>query len=209
MSLTSDEVNYLVFRYLQESGALPRISEAHFGIALTYPSGFSHSAFTFSSESLLNKANLHTADVAPGALISFLQKGLLYLEVETHIEDGAENRCDRPFNILSKHVCAKQKEKKPAEKDEDESEDRMDEDDVVAAAANSRKSTQKPLADSNTSKSLKRENKTDRGEQIEHPPPGSPEVDTALTIPDQHVLTLKGHMSEVSSLFNLKTVHRN
>ncbi|CAB9518336.1 like/WD repeat-containing protein TBL1XR1 [Seminavis robusta] len=68
MSLTSDEVNYLVFRYLQESG-------------------FVHSAFTFVYESMLGKTNIRNGDrsIPPGALISFLQKGLQYVGIEENL----------------------------------------------------------------------------------------------------------------------------
>ncbi|GKY97528.1 hypothetical protein MPSEU_000711000 [Mayamaea pseudoterrestris] len=65
MSLTSDEVNYLIFRYLQESG-------------------FVHSAFSFAHESMLSRTSLRAVDrsLPPGALIAFLQKGLQYIGIE-------------------------------------------------------------------------------------------------------------------------------
>lgn len=73
--VSSDEINFLVYRYLQESG-------------------FVHTAFTFAYESLLGRSNVaktHAADVPPGALVSFLQKGLQYLGIEEHLnEDGSE-----------------------------------------------------------------------------------------------------------------------
>ena len=65
MALSAEEVNFLVYRYLQESGHL-------------------HSAFTFAYESLVTKstiATIHADAVPPGALISFIQKGLMYLQV--------------------------------------------------------------------------------------------------------------------------------
>jgi len=44
--------------------------------------------------------------VPPGALIAFLQKGLQYVEIESHLqEDGAERACDEPFHLLAPHVC--------------------------------------------------------------------------------------------------------
>ena len=55
--LASDEVNVLVYKYLQEAG-------------------FTHSAFTFAHESMVAKANVADAHVPPGALVAFLQKGL-------------------------------------------------------------------------------------------------------------------------------------
>uniref|UniRef100_A0A8C5KMD3 F-box-like/WD repeat-containing protein TBL1XR1 n=1 Tax=Jaculus jaculus TaxID=51337 RepID=A0A8C5KMD3_JACJA len=70
MSISSDEVNFLVYRYLQESG-------------------FSHSAFTFSIESHICPSNINGALVPPAALISIIQKGLQYVEAEVSIsEDG-------------------------------------------------------------------------------------------------------------------------
>ncbi|KAK9844067.1 hypothetical protein WJX81_003500 [Elliptochloris bilobata] len=66
MAITSDEVNYLVYRYLQESG-------------------FTHSAFTFGYESFAHKSPINVNDVPPGALISFVQKGLQYLELEANL----------------------------------------------------------------------------------------------------------------------------
>jgi hypothetical protein len=87
MSLSSDEINFLVYRYLAESG-------------------FSHSAFTFAHESLVARSTVADAEVPPGALISFLAKGLQYVEIESHLqEDGSERACDEPFTLLSPHVC--------------------------------------------------------------------------------------------------------
>ena len=54
MSLTSDQVNFLVYRYLLESG-------------------FIHSAFAFGHESLVAKSSIDGSQISPGALISFIQ----------------------------------------------------------------------------------------------------------------------------------------
>jgi transducin (beta)-like 1 len=70
MALSSDELNYLIYRYLQESG-------------------FSHSAFAFACESLVAKASVSGGDIPPGALISFVQKGLQYLEIEASVQGVA------------------------------------------------------------------------------------------------------------------------
>lgn len=61
--ITSEEVNYLVFRYLQESG-------------------YVHTAFSFGYESVVNKSTIDGSQVPPGALLSFLQRGLNYVEIE-------------------------------------------------------------------------------------------------------------------------------
>jgi hypothetical protein len=59
------------YRYLQESG-------------------FVHSAFTFVYESMLGKSNIRNADksIPPGALITFLQKGLQYVGIEESLNRG-------------------------------------------------------------------------------------------------------------------------
>jgi transducin (beta)-like 1 len=69
MSISSDEVNYLVYRYLQESG-------------------FTHSAYTFGYESFVSKTSIaRGVELPPGALISFIQKGLQYLELEANLNE--------------------------------------------------------------------------------------------------------------------------
>ena len=72
MSFSSDEINFLVYRYLQESG-------------------FQHSAYTFGIESHISQSNINGALVPPAALISIIQKGLQYTEAEISLsEDGTE-----------------------------------------------------------------------------------------------------------------------
>ncbi|OMP01869.1 hypothetical protein COLO4_11505 [Corchorus olitorius] len=67
-SITSVELNYLVFRYLQESG-------------------FTHSAFTLGYEAGINKCTIDGNLIPPGALITFVQKGLQYLEMEANLSN--------------------------------------------------------------------------------------------------------------------------
>ncbi|KAB7497884.1 F-box-like/WD repeat-containing protein TBL1XR1 [Armadillidium nasatum] len=76
MSFTSDEVNFLVYRYLQESG-------------------FYHAAYVFGIESHISRSNINGALVPPAALLSIIQKGLQYTEAEISIgEDGTERMID-------------------------------------------------------------------------------------------------------------------
>lgn len=49
--------------------------------------GFSHAAFTFAYESLVVKSSAAQTDIPPGALITFLQKGLEYIAIEEHIDE--------------------------------------------------------------------------------------------------------------------------
>ncbi|XP_064539653.1 F-box-like/WD repeat-containing protein ebi [Drosophila montana] len=80
MSFSSDEVNFLVFRYLQESG-------------------FLHSAYVFGIESHISQSNINGALVPPAALLTILQKGLLYTEVEWSV--GEDGEMARPIEGLS------------------------------------------------------------------------------------------------------------
>eukprot|EP00955_Chlamydomonas_euryale_P083706 363885-Chlamydomonas_euryale.AAC.6 len=67
--LTSDVLNYLVMRYLQENG-------------------FSHTAFVFGHESDVTRTAVDPNNVPPGSLITFIQKGLQYLELEANLDAG-------------------------------------------------------------------------------------------------------------------------
>jgi hypothetical protein len=45
-------------------------------------------------------------DIPPGALITFLQKGLEYIGIEEHIrEDGSIQEFDSNYSLLSPFVC--------------------------------------------------------------------------------------------------------
>lgn len=87
------------YRYLQESG-------------------FVHSAFSFSHESMLGRTSLRSADktLPPGALISFLQKGLQYVGIEENLQqqDGRNSEeNDVDFSILSPPAIAAMSRKNP------------------------------------------------------------------------------------------------
>jgi transducin (beta)-like 1 len=99
MSISSDEVNFLIYRYLLENGK----KVAHIGTTIGWQNiivyvcilcvifiGFAHSAFTFAHESLVSKSTVSQSDVPPGALITFLQKGLEYVGIEEHIAEVSE-----------------------------------------------------------------------------------------------------------------------
>eukprot|EP00948_MAST-09A_sp_MAST-9A-sp1_P000852 g852.t1 len=89
MSLSSDELNLLVYRYLQESG-------------------FVHSAFTFAYESLVAKSSVSNKQIPPGSLISLVQKGLQLIDIESTLnDDGTERISDvSKRNNLQKDVNA-------------------------------------------------------------------------------------------------------
>jgi len=130
MSLTSDEVNYLVFRYvvcwvcgLCYCVAFVCLAYLPLFVLLSnrylQESGFVHSAFTFVYESMLGKTNIRNGDrsIPPGALISFLQKGLQYVGIEeslhrdskkgqrgNKVETGVAEEAD--FTLLSQPATA-------------------------------------------------------------------------------------------------------
>lgn len=69
-------------------------------------SGFVHSAFTFVYESMLGRSNIRNADksIPPGALITFLQKGMQYVGIEESLNrEGQKGRKnpEEEFSSLS------------------------------------------------------------------------------------------------------------
>lgn len=81
MSFTSDEVNYLVYRYLQESG-------------------FQHSAYLFGTESHIANSNINGSLVPPAALLGIIQKGLQYTEAEIAITEDGEERIVEGLSLI-------------------------------------------------------------------------------------------------------------
>jgi hypothetical protein len=65
-ALSSNEVNFLVYRYLLESG-------------------FGHAAFAFGCESDVDRIEIEGKDVPVGALVSFIQKGFQMMEIEANL----------------------------------------------------------------------------------------------------------------------------
>jgi len=49
--------------------------------------GFSHSAFVFGNEGGINKCPIDGNMVPPGALVTFVQKGLQFLEMEANLNN--------------------------------------------------------------------------------------------------------------------------
>ncbi|XP_067625951.1 F-box-like/WD repeat-containing protein ebi [Eurosta solidaginis] len=100
MSFSSDEVNFLVYRYLQESG-------------------FVHSAFVFGVESHISQSNINGALVPPAALLTILQKGLMYTEVEWSVgEDGEVGRPVEGLSLIDAVMPEVKPSKPPATKSE-------------------------------------------------------------------------------------------
>ncbi|KAA0196400.1 F box:WD repeat containing protein [Fasciolopsis buskii] len=100
MSFTSDEVNFLIYRYLQESGEFLGMSSRFTDCGtrqLIFPPylGYGHSAYLFGLESQISRSNIDGSMIPPGSLLSLIQKGLQYTEAEISIgEDGSERVVD-------------------------------------------------------------------------------------------------------------------
>lgn len=79
-AISAEEVNYLVYRYLIESG-------------------FTHSAFTFHNESGPQAHEIYDKrfSIPAGALITYLQKGLEYIHLEKNVAD-VSNRGEGPLH---------------------------------------------------------------------------------------------------------------
>ena len=108
MALTSDDVNFLVYRYLQESGegllllcfssTIGSLKSPAFFLTkvqvtclcdANYSSsaGFSHSSFVFGYEAFVHRTNIGANQVPPGALVSFLQRGIQYVEMQSNLNE--------------------------------------------------------------------------------------------------------------------------
>ncbi|XP_060173389.1 WD40 repeat-containing protein HOS15-like isoform X1 [Lycium barbarum] len=95
ISITSAELNYVVFRYLHESG-------------------FSHSAFALGYEAGINKSTIDGNLVPPGALVTFVQKGIQYLELEANLSNDDTDMDEdfqflQPLDLITKDVYELQK----------------------------------------------------------------------------------------------------
>ncbi len=100
--LRAEEINYLVFKYLLESGKIfltPPIFDFLFSFLCLFclfknidplttnqTQGFEHSAFNLFHESKLEK-NLKDfeEESRPGMLIHYLERGLIFNQIEAHV----------------------------------------------------------------------------------------------------------------------------
>ncbi|KAJ7966560.1 F-box-like/WD repeat-containing protein [Quillaja saponaria] len=93
--ITSAELNFLVFRYLHESG-------------------FTHSAFALGYEAGIDKSSIDGNLVPPGALVKFVQKGIQYLELEANLRSSDADIDDdfsflQPLDLITKDAYELQK----------------------------------------------------------------------------------------------------
>ncbi|KAK6115968.1 hypothetical protein DH2020_008237 [Rehmannia glutinosa] len=90
ISITSAELNYLIFRYLNESALLSRGNWK----CLNRRAWFTHSAFTLGYEAGINRSTIDGNLVPPGALVTFIQKGIQYLELEANLNNPFDDMSD-------------------------------------------------------------------------------------------------------------------
>lgn len=85
MQITAEEINFIIYQYLQESG-------------------FSHSAYTFGKESNIIENKYRHFHIPAGMLIVFLEKALTLIHIETHYNEGDDMVvCNEPFSLLNPH----------------------------------------------------------------------------------------------------------
>uniref|UniRef100_A0A3B0MND4 LisH, putative n=1 Tax=Theileria annulata TaxID=5874 RepID=A0A3B0MND4_THEAN len=91
LNISSDDINLLIYRYLIENG-------------------YCHTAFSFNKEANIsgNPYYVNHADkIPPNALVSFMQKAMIYIYLEYHTDDitGDQILCDETFSFFRKHNC--------------------------------------------------------------------------------------------------------
>ncbi|KAA8522626.1 hypothetical protein F0562_013013 [Nyssa sinensis] len=211
-SITSVELNYLVFRYLQESG-------------------FTHSAFALGYEASINKCPVDGNLVPPGALITFVQKGLQYLEMEANLSNNDTDVDEdfsflQPLDLITKDVYElrqmikekKKNQQKCREKEVDreregecgrarerESQDREKEREKDRERTEKDKEREKQHEDHNDREMFMVQEDMVNGKHEENGISGGPEpmdISTTSTsqtceIPSSDVIILEGHTSEV------------
>lgn len=216
ISITSDELNYIVFRYLHESG-------------------FTHSAFAFGYEAGINKSTINGDLVPPGALVTFVQKGLQYLELEANLGSSDADVDDdfsflQPLDLITKDAYELQrivKEKKEnLQKDKSETNEKDNETKQKSEMENAREREDKEKKAVDQEENHEKEmtlkdpeedkekadvdhHGTVKSEQVEHEEnngdhggPEPMEISTTPTsvhceLPISDVKILEGHTSEV------------
>ncbi|OAG29723.1 transducin (beta)-like 1 [Nematocida displodere] len=88
ITLTSTELNYLIFRYLVDEG-------------------YAHSAYVFGRESLIED-NPNTPEVEHNALKQYVSKGIEMEYIARHSENGRLKRCTAKYSISHYHKCTDQ-----------------------------------------------------------------------------------------------------
>lgn len=104
-TISADDVNILIFAYLQDSGTYSCSHPSLFRTQLE--PGFTHTAFNLRTEAQLTTSTKYKKHVPRGELIELLTKALLYIEVECHYkQDSSTRACTSGFSLLDRHICS-------------------------------------------------------------------------------------------------------
>ena len=135
--------------------------------------GFRHSAFTFGAESAVAKSNINGAKIPPGQLVNFVQKGIMYTELERSVSDNSiDASATEPFAVLS--------EQKPAAT-------------TNASASSSKQAASSSRKSAASSGPAPMDTESSAGVQAASPAASS----GGSMLTDEQVTTLSGHTSEV------------
>ncbi|KAJ0982079.1 hypothetical protein J5N97_010334 [Dioscorea zingiberensis] len=203
-SITSQELNFLVFRYLQESG-------------------FTHAAFTLGYEAGINRSNIDGNLIPPGALVTFVQKGLQYIELEANLE-SSDTTMDgdfsflQPLDLITKDVpelqqiikerkeellkakdgIEKEREKQDRERDRDMQKEKMEEKDHEREKEKDKNHEEnKDMAKNREDKTKAKPDENGVGGGLEAMDVTPTFVPMNYEIPSSDVTILEGHSSEV------------
>ncbi|CAJ0860957.1 14516_t:CDS:2 [Entrophospora sp. SA101] len=95
VKFTAQELNYLIYRYLEESG-------------------FKLTTLAFKTETQIDKLEINPEDVQRGALITYILKGLQYRDIEVHSNpDGTITNCEAIVPLIGKHACKRSMDPEP------------------------------------------------------------------------------------------------
>jgi len=197
MSFNSDELNYLIYRYLKEAG-------------------FEHSAFSFGNESrvTVDRISVAPSEVVPGTLVYVVQKGLQYLEVESTItEDGTEFELEEPISLLTPYNVkrkAPKEEKKDKKRKREEKEEKEKEKDRKETKEKPVKSAKRESNNMILDDDIKQENGSKKSKETKEKekdslkPSGSKSSTSTplsnsnnIQVSQSNASTLEGHTSEV------------
>ncbi|CAF2163342.1 BnaAnng14570D [Brassica napus] len=191
---TSVELNYLIFRYLQESGNLL--------------CNLSHCICSDSYKLRgINKCKIDGNMVPPGALVKFVQKAMILL---CYLQQGAANIDEdfsffQPLDLISKDVKELQvmlRERKREERHKDKDRERSKENDKERMKLEREKAHANQLGDGDRDMAIDQNEKENAGDE-EHGP-SSGRCRTTMTptslpsrISNSDVRVLEGHTAEV------------
>ncbi len=100
LKITAEEVNFIIYQYLHETGKFPSLRKSSDMDARFRPQfaaiflnwwllliGFQHSSFVFAQEANMHENKYNNYRIPAGLLITFLEKALLLIHMETHLND--------------------------------------------------------------------------------------------------------------------------